>query len=207
MRSSSVRTAFSVMAVPLVNVQLHATVLHNCGPAGLVAHLQVHGVDGALVGGAGQHGQDGDARTRVAAGDSIETLQELSAENMYLFLGRTRKTILGRFSLANVGHRMTRYLAGRFGADREEGTRVCSREAARLLGLRSFSGFTPGERLAWERWAPLVVNLPGLPKWTAVEKKALVAVVRAKGGQRESDFVLLFNRHRGLQRALGRMGE
>jgi hypothetical protein len=137
---------------------------------------------------------------------SVETLQELSAENMYLFLGRPRKAVLGRFSLASVGHRMTRYLARRFGADREEAARVCSREAARLLGLRSLRGFSAGQRLAWERWAPLVVNLPGASKWTAAEKKALVAVVRAKGGRRESDFVLLFNRHRALQRALGRMG-
>ena len=54
------------------------------------------------------------------------------------------------------------YLAGRFGADREAGLRACSREAAGLLGLRSQRGFSSGERLAWERWSPLVLSLPGL---------------------------------------------
>ena len=40
---------------------------------------------------------------------------------------------------------------------------------------------------------------------TAAEKRALVAVVRAKGGRRESDFVLQFDRHRKLRRAVTKL--
>jgi hypothetical protein len=104
--------------------------------------------------------------------------------------------------LANVGLRITRYLARRFGSDREEAARVCAEEARHRLGVHSRAGFSPGERLAWERWGPLLVVLPGLEGWSRAEKRALVEVVRAKGGRRESEFVARFDRHRRLRRAV-----
>jgi len=77
-----------------------------------------------------------------------------------------------------------------------------SSEAMHLFGLRSLHGFTPDERLAWMRWSPLMVTLQGLQRWSAAEKRALVRVVRAKGGRRESDFVALFAAHPKLEQAL-----
>ncbi|MFQ5899061.1 MAG: hypothetical protein ACE5JN_12570 [Candidatus Methylomirabilia bacterium] len=138
---------------------------------------------------------------------SIATLKELAAESIYLYLRRPRKDVLGRLSLGNVGLRVTRYIADRFGADREAATRTCSREAARLLGLRSLRAFSAGERLAWERWSPLIMTLPGVERWNRGEKQALVRVVRAKGGRRESDFVALFDRHRRLRDAIAKLAE
>ena len=70
------------------------------------------------------------------------------------------------------------------------------------VGLRSLQGFTPDERLAWMRWSPLMVTLQGLQRWSAAEKRALVHVIRAKGGRREGDFVVLFAAHPKLERAL-----
>jgi hypothetical protein len=61
--------------------------------------------------------------------------------------------------------------------------------------------WAPAERLAFRRWAPLVSILPAA-KWTATEKRALAAVIRAKGGRRESDFVRLFDAHRKLRTAI-----
>ncbi len=51
----------------------------------------------------------------------------------------------------------------------------------------------------------MILILPGVEKWSAAEKKDLVAVVRAKGGRRESDFALLFDRHRKLRRAVAKL--
>jgi hypothetical protein len=39
-------------------------------------------------------------------------------------------------------------------------------------------------------------------RWTGAERRALVAVVRAKGGRRESDFVARFDAHRPLREAV-----
>jgi hypothetical protein len=58
---------------------------------------------------------------------------------------------------------------------------------------------------AWERWAPVVLLLPGVDSWSKAEKKALATVIDAKGGARESDFVALFDAHPKLRRALVKM--
>ena len=110
--------------------------------------------------------------------------------------------VLGILPLPNVGLCVTDFLARRFGSDRERGDSECSREAGLLLGVRSLVGWSAGERLAWRRWAPLVCILPGLSRWSAAERRALAAVVRAKGGRRESDFVLRFDAHAKLRRAI-----
>ena len=137
----------------------------------------------------------------------IDTLNELSSENMYLNLGKTREDIMGEVSLGDIGLAVSRVLAERFGADRERAIRIYSREAARRLGLRSRRGFSAGERLAWERWSPLIMAMPGIERWGPEARRALIRVVRAKGGRRESDFVWHFSRHRQLQRAILRLLE
>ena len=71
-----------------------------------------------------------------------------------------------------------------------------------LLGLRSLDGWDRGQRLMLQRWAPLVGVLPGVARWSAAERSALVEVVRAKGGRRESDYVRRFDGHRRLRQAV-----
>jgi hypothetical protein len=133
---------------------------------------------------------------------SPSRLNRLASDNMYFSLGRSREDVLGQISLGQIGLRISRSLAERFGSDREKGLRVCSREAASLLGVRSLERFSPGERVAWNRWSPLVLALPGIERWSARSKRALAAVVRAKGGRRETEFVRLFDGHAPLRRAL-----
>ena len=81
------------------------------------------------------------------------------------------------------------------------------REAAERCGLRAVPRWGADQKLAWNRWAPLLCAIPGLAKWSAAEKRAAVAVVRSKGGRRESDFVHRFDRHRKLRAALLRLAE
>jgi len=138
---------------------------------------------------------------------STATLQKLSSEPMFLYLDRAKQDILAKIPLGELGLRISRLLANRFGADREKAVRTLSREAAQMLGVRTQRTWTTSERLAWERWSPLIVMLPGISRWRPQEKRALVRVARAKGGRRESDFVTLFNRHRRLRRAILKLAE
>ncbi len=133
---------------------------------------------------------------------SLATLRRLAAHNLYYSAGPPRDDVIGRLDLPNVGLHVTRFLAERFGSGRARAVEECSREAMRVLGLESLAGFSPGERLAWERWAPLVLVLPEVSRWTPAGRRALIEVVRAKGGMRESDFVQRFDRHRRLREAL-----
>jgi len=77
-----------------------------------------------------------------------------------------------------------------------------AREAMRILGLRSLAGWTRNERLAWARWAPVVLTLPGVSRWSAANRRALLGVVRAKGGPSERAFLARFNAHPLLGRVL-----
>ena len=142
------------------------------------------------------------ARPRTRTRTSIAVLRRLAEHNVYWHLGRERDDVIGLLPLSKVGLALSDALARRFGSDREGAQRESEREAARRLGLRSTKGWSRGERLAWTRWAPLVAILPGLARWTPAQRRALVAVVRAKGGRRESDFVRRFDAHRPLRRAL-----
>jgi len=147
------------------------------------------------------------ARMRRTPGyrSDIETLTEMAQENVYWHRGRTRADVIGLLPLAEVGVAVTGLLARREAVSREQATEMLSREAASLLGVRSFRGWTEGARVAWRRWAPLVIALPGVARWSRDDRKALASVVRAKGGRRESDFVIAFDSHRPLRKALRRL--
>ncbi|HSD43258.1 MAG TPA: hypothetical protein VLD36_15505 [Burkholderiales bacterium] len=131
---------------------------------------------------------------------SPATLRKLAGWHMFFDVdpGRGR----GLPPVAALGERAAALLARQAGDDRSAALDQASRALMRLTGLRSLQGFTPGERLAWRRWSPFVLALPGVSRWNTVERRALARVVRAKGGRRESDFATLFDAHPGLGPAL-----
>jgi hypothetical protein len=125
---------------------------------------------------------------------------------MFLHLGAPRRDVRGIISLENIGLSVSRHLS-RFGSDRELAMETCEEEAARLLGVRSYRGFSAGERLTFRRWSPLIMALPGVTRWSRDEKRALAAIAKAKGGRRETDYLRLFDSHRKLRRAILALSE
>jgi len=128
------------------------------------------------------------------------TLKQLARWHLFFDLDRLRPA--GLPPIAAHGRRVGEFLARRADGDRERALDACARELGRLTGLHSQRGFTPGERLAWRRWSPLVLSIPGVTNWSALDRSALARVVRAKGGRRESDYLRLFAAHPRLARAL-----
>lgn len=128
------------------------------------------------------------------------TLRRLAAWHLFFDLEGAHPA--GLPPVAEVGARIAQYLAKRAGADRERALKECCSEAMQRLGLRSLQGFTADERMAWMRWSPLVVTIHGLQRWSTAEKRALVQLIRAKGGRGEGDFVALFAAHPKLERSL-----
>ena len=147
------------------------------------------------------------ARMRRKRGhrSSPATLAKLASEPVFFSLKEGKRDILGAWPGGNSGLQIASYVAARFGSDRERASRVLERDAAKLLGLRSRRGFSAGERLAWRRFSPLIMTLPGVERWSRSERQAMVGVVRAKGGRRESDFVRRFDAHKKLRRAVWRL--
>lgn len=135
----------------------------------------------------------------------LRTLKQLASAHMFLHLWRPRSDTLGQVALDNIGLRVTRRLADYCGGHREAGLRRLGQAAARRLGFGGLGRLAPSERLAFERWAPLIDLIPDVERWRAAEKRAAVAVLRAKGGRHESDFVRLFDAHSRLRRGILRL--
>ncbi len=97
---------------------------------------------------------------------------------------------------------VTRHIRERFNGDRAAAVRAATRQVTRSLGVPSWRSWPAAERMALERLSLILALLPDLPHWTPAEKRALVRVVRAKGGPRESHFVRLLREHARLARSL-----
>jgi len=76
------------------------------------------------------------------------------------------------------------------------------RESAHRLGLTKLSKLSKDERYAWLGWAPLVMNLQSIERWSSQNRPKLVNIIKAKSGHRESDYVKALADHRPLQRTI-----
>ncbi|MEO8274735.1 MAG: hypothetical protein ABI639_00860 [Thermoanaerobaculia bacterium] len=136
---------------------------------------------------------------------SREILVRLSRENLFFHLGRERRDVIGEVPLPSVGLAVTALLSRRFGATPDRGAAACDEEARDRLGARRLAGWSADELLMFGRWAPVVLLLPGVETWSLAERAALLAVIRAKGGREEAEFVHRFDAHPRLPRALARL--
>jgi hypothetical protein len=133
------------------------------------------------------------------------TLRKLAGGYMHWFLGAARDDVAGKVPLAPLSLAVSEQLRRRAGTNREEAMVACAKEARKLLGVRSLAGLDAAERLAFERLSPLVLALPGIRRWSPAERKALFAVMRAKGARREQAYAGLAREHRRLRNALLRL--
>ena len=119
---------------------------------------------------------------------------------MYFQPAAERDDVIGLLPLANVGLAVTDFSRDASARDRERGgARLRARpRPPRRAGDR---GWSAGERLAFalgpDRGAA-AASRAGPP----AERRALVAVIRAKGGRRESEFVRRFDAHPKLRAAM-----
>jgi hypothetical protein len=140
-------------------------------------------------------------RADPAHRSSAATLRALAESHLLFDFDRSRLPILP--PIAELGLRVCDGLVASAEGDRERVLEECSRETMRLTGVRSLRGFSEGERLAWQRWSPLVVfALPGVSRWSPAERRELARVIRAKGGCDENEFIARFAAHPKLERAL-----
>ena len=128
-------------------------------------------------------------------------LRRLAADYLYFEPGRERAPSWPR--VAELGVRAAARLSAIAGAEREAAARRCVADAMRLLGMRSLSG--AAARRAWQQWAPIVVQLPGVARWSRADKRAAARVIELKGGRRESDYLAAFESHPKLGAALRRL--
>ena len=84
---------------------------------------------------------------------------------------------------------------------RKKSLQAISRRIMKDLGLRSIKSWPRNEQEAFVRFSPIVAAAnPG--NWSSSEKKALVRLMRAKGGKSEVDYARLLRAHERLFLAL-----
>jgi hypothetical protein len=153
------------------------------------------------------HAEEARMRRNRAHRSSRATLKRLASANLYWSAKAQRRDVIGILPLARAGLAVSRALSRRFGADRGRAEMVCDGEARERVGVASMHDWSRTEREMWRRWSPLVALLPGIESWSDAERSALAAVVRAKGGRCEGDYVARFDAHPALRASLRRLIE
>ena len=108
-------------------------------------------------------------------------------------------------SLTVLAVETTRLIASQSAPNRKAAVGRINRRVARSLGVRSMATWTADERRAFDRLAPVVGLLDDLDRWPATPKRALVRLIRAKGGRSERDYVVRLRQRSKLRRALVRI--
>jgi hypothetical protein len=138
------------------------------------------------------------------------TLKLLAAGHVFYELPGSEVGAWDRFSTRNIGLRVNRRMARDFGGDAVQMREHSRRALERILFPRSAgvstSSWTPLEKSAFENFALVLADAPGLRAWTREEKEDLVRIIRAKGKRDEMLYLHLTQRHRRLRKALLTLG-
>jgi hypothetical protein len=138
------------------------------------------------------------------------TLKRLAAGHVFYEMPGSEVGAWDRFSTRNIGLRVNRLMARDFGGDavlmRERSRRALERILFPRNAGVSTSSWTPLEKSAFENFALVLADAPGLRAWTREEKEDLVRIIRAKGKRDEMLYLHLTQRHGRLRKALLRLG-
>jgi len=102
---------------------------------------------------------------------------------------------------AQLSAAVTHWIDTRFDGDRSAAEAAALRSVAAALHLRRLDAWTEHERLALRVLAPLLAQISDLSRWPSYDRKRLIALIRAKGGD-EYRFHRLLAGHWRLRRAL-----
>ncbi|MDH3197520.1 MAG: hypothetical protein OEO21_04695, partial [Candidatus Krumholzibacteria bacterium] len=116
----------------------------------------------------------------------LRTLRELSYTDAYFDLsGGTRKPL----AIGSLGRAVSRYITARFNGDRQLAERKCTRDLVRQLDIHDYATWTPAEKNALKRLAPLLCLPAELASWPQRDKRKLARLLKAKGGRSELDYI------------------
>ena len=79
------------------------------------------------------------------------------------------------------------------------------KHARSALKIGSLNSWSRNERIQLERWSPLLYFIDGLSGWRTNDKRALVALIKAKVAKREKKYVTLMQKHKTFQESLERL--
>jgi len=136
---------------------------------------------------------------------SPRTLRKLAEGHMFFDCGDNPHGRWDSFSARSLGLAVQKKMAAGFGGDAGQMRRAATKSLAKTLGVNPQT-WNSREQCAFSNYAVLLAMVPGLARWTREEKRALVAIIRAKAGANESQYLQQLQEHVPLRDALLRLG-
>ncbi len=136
---------------------------------------------------------------------SPRTLRKLAEGHMFFEFGATPSGRWDSFSVRALGMAVQRKMAAEFDGNADKMRRATAKSLSRILGV-NLETWNSRERWAFGSFALVLALVLDLPRWTREEKRALVAIIRAKVGPDETRFLQQLQRHNTLREALLRIG-
>ena len=140
----------------------------------------------------------GRVRRRRGYRSSARTLRALARWHLYFSLDRGRQARLPHTNaLLERAARALQRFSIPDAAERRDAAAIA---AGRWLGARRF-GVGPARILA--DWAGIILALKSTGRWSKSDRRLLLAIIAAKSGTREREYLRLFRMHDRLRRSFG----
>jgi len=133
------------------------------------------------------------------------TLKRLATGHVFYELPGAEVRAWDRFSTRNIGLQVNRRMARDFGGDAVRMRERARRAFERMLKV-SPSSWKPLEKTAFENFALVLSQVPGLRTWAQEEKEDLIRIIRAKAYPDEMLYLHRTQRHARLRNALLKLG-
>ncbi len=109
--------------------------------------------------------------------------------------------------IARLSTAVARWIVDAHGGDRRKAQAAALARVGAALGAAPGPGWTTAERAAYRSLALLVGLVDDLDRWSAADKAACVALMRAKGAPDDAPFFAALARHPRLPAALARIAD
>jgi hypothetical protein len=136
---------------------------------------------------------------------SPRTLARLVTHNLLYEAPGTEHGRWDRWHVRNIGLAVNRRMRLESGGDAARDRKRAGRRVAAVIG-RSAARIPRDAAKAFEDFALVLDLVSGLTRWTAIEKRAIVEIARAKVGRGERRYLRRLQSHARLRDALLRLG-
>jgi hypothetical protein len=103
----------------------------------------------------------------------------------------------GELSLA-----VSEWIGSRYRGDRAAAEKAAVEKVSTALGITGREPWPEPERRSYEAMSLLVALVPHLERWSAADRRGMVALMRAKGAPTEARFLRLLGAHRRFPQAM-----
>ncbi|MGB7600245.1 MAG: hypothetical protein WBM24_08070 [Candidatus Sulfotelmatobacter sp.] len=109
------------------------------------------------------------------------------------------------FSTRNLGLLLNRRMARQFQGDSQKFRRASVINVTRALEINP-AGWSQAQMQSLQNWSLVLALIPGLSRWSRIEKNQLAKIIRAKSAPNEMTYLRQTQRHSRLRAELLRLG-